>query len=143
MLGVLSIQDVKYKKIDKRCIYILLFTLFLNWVYMFIYLKKEFSFLSILFGAVLGFQFCLFSVLSNQNIGLGDSVTVLIIGLYKGITFLFLCLCISFILASVVSFFFIILKIIKKEDKICFIPFLFVGFCIVELMNEFLEMRLL
>lgn len=84
--------------------------------------------LFLLADLVPGLILCLLSKLTRRGIGMGDALVTMVIGIYMGTRFAFICLCAAFFLASPAALLLYCLKKKQKTARIPFLPFLFAGY---------------
>lgn len=82
----------------------------------------------LLYGCIPGCGMLLFSLISRQAIGFGDSAMVFSAGFYLGLMNTLLFLGLSFLTAGLWSILFLIMKKRKGKDELPFIPFLLAGY---------------
>lgn len=133
-LGWNSIVDIKSKKISLGSLLALVFVtacLFLGQI-------REVDASQVLgemvLGTLVGLGLCTLSFLSGGNIGFGDGIICIALGLYIGIYRTVL----SVAWAVFVSFFWAVLLLVvgkrRKSDNFPFVPFIWVGYLITCLM---------
>lgn len=133
-LGWNSIVDIKSKKISLGSLLALVFVtacLFLGQI-------REIDASQVLgemvLGTLVGLGLCTLSFLSGGNIGFGDGIICIALGLYIGIYRTVL----SVAWAVFVSFFWAVLLLVvgkrRKSDNFPFVPFIWVGYLITCLM---------
>ncbi len=134
-LGMGAVQDFKWKKVSVRWLISggVLATVFriINSVIM-----KESSIEEWLSGLVLGMVFLIISKISEEKIGYGDSVTLLILGIWIGGNLLTITLLFAFLLSNLYIVIQKIRKKIERKDAIPFLPFLFLGYLGVMMMER-------
>lgn len=134
-LGWNSIVDIKCKKISLFSLLALLLAtagLFLGQI-------GEIDMAHVLgsmaLGTLVGFGFCILSFLSGGNIGFGDGIICIALGLYIGIYRTVL----SVSWAVFVSFFWAVFLLLvrkrRKSDNFPFVPFIGIGYLITCLMG--------
>lgn len=122
-LVVLSIEDIKHKKISLIIILIgglCLFTFSLA--------MSELSIRDRIGGIMIGGFMLLISYLTRGQIGLGDGLVLSIIGISYGFLMNLNLLILGLILSSIFSILLLICKKAKKKSTIPFIPFLLAGY---------------
>ena len=125
ILGVLiiaSIRDIIYKEIDIKEIAVL-FGLMLVYVIF----EDSFNIMYSVFGAVFGVGMMLFSKISQQALGLGDALVLLILGIGFGIFRIMYVLMVALLLSSIIVIGLLILKKVGKKTQLPFIPHLSIG----------------
>lgn len=81
-----------------------------------------------LLGVGMGLLLCAVSRLTGGSIGMGDGLLALLMGLYMGGIFTFLCLCFAFLFSALAALCLICLKKKGKKDSLPFIPFMLAGY---------------
>lgn len=79
-------------------------------------------------GALLGVCFFVISKVSREAVGYGDSWIVFLLGLAFGVKNLLWILAISSCLCAMVSLFLLLARKWKKEHRLPFVPFLWMGY---------------
>ena len=90
--------------------------------------KGEFSWQELLWNAIPGVMLLLLSIITKENIGYGDGLTVIVLGLWTGIWFTFYVLCAGLMLSGVYAAIYLVKK---KGETIPLIPFLLIGMEVV------------
>lgn len=125
LLGMLAIWDYRHRKIMLMPLIAALGLGILNF-----FLYQPFSVKGLLAAGGFGMGLCLLSQLTKGEIGMGDGLVSVLIGIYKGFSCTTVCLCVAFFLASVFSLCLLCFKKAGKKEKIAFIPFLFLGYAV-------------
>lgn len=118
-----SLIDLRYKKIS---IPIVLIYLGMGVLWRIAFCKADF--LSILLGMALGVFLILVSKLCKGAIGMGDGILLIVTGCMLGIQKNFELFFGGLLGAALVSLFLIVIKKVKKNYEIPFIPFLFLAY---------------
>lgn len=122
-LSLNSYYDIRYRKVclPSLCIYAvvgILWSVFYN----------NASMLSILLGSGLGLLLVIMSRLSKGAVGMGDGWLLMVcgcmLGIIKNIELLFIGLMVS----AVLSLFLLVVKRVKKNYEIPFVPFLLIAY---------------
>lgn len=122
-LGVHSFEDMKDKKITVTI------TLFSGIVGILLHLLfPGQSIFEMLAGVLSGFGILLLGRLAEGKIGMGDGIVFMLTGLYLGAAENFLLMCISFLLAGIFGMFLLFFCRCKRNKRIPFVPFLFLGY---------------
>lgn len=79
-------------------------------------------------GLLIGFAFVGISKLTREGVGYGDSILIMILGIYIGVWNLMYVLVIAFFLSAICSVFILIKFRFHRKQGIPFIPFLTVGY---------------
>lgn len=125
-LGVHSIEDIRQKKIT------VMITLFSGIIGILLHLFfQNQSIYEMLTGVLTGTFILLLSRLTKGRIGMGDGIIFMLTGLYLGLMDNLILMCISFSLAGLWGIFLIFIKNNSKNEKIPFVPFLFIGYCLM------------
>lgn len=125
-LGVHSIEDIRQKKIT------VMITLFSGIIGILLHLFfQNQSIYEMLTGVLAGTFILLLSRLTKGRIGMGDGIIFMLTGLYLGLMDNLILMCISFSLAGLWGIFLIFIKNNSKNEKIPFVPFLFIGYCLM------------
>ena len=85
------------------------------------------SFIEIGLCLVPGIFFSLIGLCTRENVGFGDGLILLVMGLFIGFYRCFFVLCISLIFSSVFALILLLLRRAGKESRIPFAPFLAIG----------------
>ena len=96
---------------------------------------KPYSLINVAGGVMVGGLLYLFSVLSKEKIGKGDSLIVMVSGLFLGFHNTLLLLWVSSLIAAIIG-----TVIVKKHGKemdleLPFIPFLLIGYLVICIVN--------
>ncbi len=134
-LGILSFQDIKYKKIS---IYILVL-MFISEILMYIYLfieKNKFDVISLFYIFIFTFILFLFARFTKEKIAYGDVIVLFLLGLYMDKERFFMFLSLLMLVLGLVSGFIIMINIIKgsyrRDIAIPMLPFIFVAVLFME-----------
>lgn len=79
-------------------------------------------------GVILLVVFSVLFIFSGGNLGMGDVKMSFPIGLFLGKSLLLTFLFSSFLSAAIISVILLLFKVLKKEDKIAFGPYMVIGF---------------
>lgn len=123
MLGICSIEDMKYKKI--HVIWPVSFAAIgiLCWIFVW---GQPFAHL---FAAGFpGLAVLAISILTKGGIGEGDSLILTAVGIYLGASYTLQILLSAVFLSSIYALFLYIVKGKKKKYEMAFVPFLFISF---------------
>lgn len=123
MLIIYSIQDIKRKKIN-----LLLLIIVIPILLVCLYIEDKLRINSYLFGLILGIGLYIFSILSRGQFGRGDAVIIGIIGLGTGFWNSLIIFFYGLLLAAVYSAILLVKNGFKRNIKIPFVPFLFLGY---------------
>lgn len=122
-LGVHSIEDIKDRKITVTL------TLFFGIVGILLHLffQNE-SIFSMMLGMISGVGILALGYVTGGKIGYGDGILFMLTGLYLGLERNLILMLLSFALAGVWGYIRILGKWGRKNDKIPFVPFLFLAY---------------
>ncbi|MCR5775603.1 MAG: prepilin peptidase [Lachnospiraceae bacterium] len=84
--------------------------------------------ISAAYGIVLGAVFIGLSKISDEKIGMGDALTILVMGLYLGGYNAAFVVLYAMILTSAVSVFMLMFRLGSKKTELPFLPFLLAGY---------------
>ncbi|MBO5373514.1 MAG: prepilin peptidase [Lachnospiraceae bacterium] len=127
-LGVHSIEDIKRKKIT---VSITLFSAILC-ILLHLLFRNE-SIYSMLAGMLSGTVIVLLSKLSKGRISMGDGVVLMLTGLYLGFWENLCLMFLAFSLASIWGIYQLLVRHKSKDERMAFVPFLFVGYVLLVL----------
>lgn len=125
VLAVLSASDIKCRKVSGK---ILLAGAICTLIYQFLY--RPLSLWSLGAGAAVGIFFLLVSKVTHEGFGYGDSLAILILGVYLGFWRLLGVLSGAFFLLAAVSVLTLCMKRMNRKSSLPFFPFLTVGYLI-------------
>lgn len=119
-----TIYDLRYKKVSLVFLEISGVFGVIMWIF-----KRQISWQELLLGVLIGILFLLIAKLTNQ-IGEGDGIILIVLGIYLGVWQLTAVLLMSLFLTAIFSI--ILLVAFKKNRKytIPFVPFIFVSYLI-------------
>ena len=123
-----SYKDIKTKTIPiKTSIFIAIVCFVAN---IFIYnIKFTYIIMWMLKGCTVGFVLLLLALITKENIGYGDGLIFLIIGIGTGFENTILTCSLSFILTSIIAILLLLFRH-KKNTTIPFVPFICIGYVI-------------
>lgn len=81
-------------------------------------------------GAAVGVVFLIVSKVTNEGLGYGDSLVILVMGIYLGFWELLGVLVVAFLLSSIFAVIYLIRKKLDRRAGFPFIPFLFLAYLI-------------
>lgn len=122
-LAVLAAQDIREKKISVYKLFVSAAMAVIYWFF-----KGGLSWRELLGSMIPGIILLLLSIITKENIGYGDGLTVAVLGLWTGIWFSFYVLCVGLMLSGICA---VIYLIKKKRETIPLIPFLLIGMEVV------------
>lgn len=121
-LGVHSLEDLRDRKITVTV------TLFSGILGILLHmLSLEISIFEMIAGMMTGVWVLLLGRLTGGKIGTGDGIVFMLTGLYLGVQKNLALMCISFTLAGVWGMF-VLLLCCRRDQRIPFVPFLFLGY---------------
>ncbi len=125
-LGVHSFEDVKRREITVTL------TLFSGIVGILLHLLlHRQSIYEMLAGTLLGVFLLAFSYVSGGKIGMGDGAVFMLTGLYLGWKENLLLMFLSFSMAGVFGLALLLAKQIRADDRLPFVPFLFLAYSLM------------
>ena len=117
-----SIRDVRTKKINGYiCLAGILAALYIRECVLMV------DSLTLMTDMLPGIVIYLIAYLSREKIGKGDALTLMFIGTVSGVEKVMLALFVSFSAAAVLSAVLLVLRKVKKDTKLPFLPFLSLG----------------
>lgn len=123
LLAILTYTDIKYRKLPWIWLGLTGASVMIDMV-----LSGQYRDPARYLGILIGLSFCVLSVLSGQAIGLGDALLFTILGGFLGIYELLFLLFISFGMTAVFSTVLLLLKKGNLKSDIPFLPFLYLAF---------------
>lgn len=122
VLVPMSIKDIKTKEID----------LYVSLLFVLVALSIRVCYLNerdivLLLDMVPGFILTLAAFITKEKIGFGDSVAMIFIGSVVGYKAALIVLLVSLFLSGILSTVLLIIKKVKKDTEIPFVPFLSLG----------------
>lgn len=129
-LAVISVRDIQTRKVS---VYLLLAAGVSSVVYQVCMGKMEWQL--VLAGAAVGIGFLIISKLSDEGIGYGDSLAIMILGIYLGLWNLLLVLAAAFFLLLCVMIPVLWRKRMSRKCALPFFPFLTGGYLCFLLMG--------
>ena len=89
---------------------------------------RKLSVLSFVLGIITGGIFLGLSKLTEEGIGYGDSLMILILGAFLGVWKLMLVLMIAFLGVSIISMIGLHMGVLSRSSKVAFYPYLLAGY---------------
>ena len=123
ILSIISIRDIKDRKVS---LHILLVGVTASIVYHCI--NGETSMWIIVGGALIGIFFVCMSKITGEGMGYGDSLTIMILGIYLGLWNILMVLSLTFFLLFCVSVPLLYMKKMSRTYALPFLPFLAGGY---------------
>lgn len=130
LFGLTAFDDIKTKQV--RLAEIIGFGalgLLFNAIY------QPHSLLSIFGGVMIGCLIYIYSIVSNEKIGKGDGLIVMVAGLYLGFSETVMLLWISSTLAAVVGTIMVKKHGARMDIELPFVPFLLMGYLLIDIVN--------
>ena len=126
-LGVHSLEDLRDNKITVTI------TLFSGILGIILHLlSPDISIFEMIEGMFSGAWVILLGCLTGGKIGIGDGIIFILTGLYLGAEKNLALMCLSFYLAGICGIFLLLFGCCKRDGRIPFVPFLFLGYlCMV------------
>ncbi len=90
-----------------------------------------------LIGLLPGVFLLLLSRLTNEKVGEGDGILLMILGVMLGFDSILIISCTALFLQSIVACFLLVVKKADKQTKIPYVPFLLAGFITIIVSNIF------
>ena len=121
-LAICAIIDIKERKVfSVFCCANSVIVLFLHFI------KQDISWFSLLWGMILGAIFFMVSICTREAIGKGDAIVIFTMGSMVGIKITFEILVWAFVICTVASMVAMLIKKVKLDSRIPFIPFVLFG----------------
>lgn len=122
-LGILSLYDIKTRKIPRWLLsFGIVGAILLKSIY------KNTSILLVSAGIGIGMLFCIFSKITGETLGMGDSYLITILGGFVGVWNLLYILAYAFLFSAFFSAIILIVKRFNRSIQIPFIPFLMAAY---------------
>ena len=131
---IMAYQDIRYKFISGKFLIIMGFYLISLKIYLEINIFGYVNLKDVLFGIIPGIFIYIISILSDEKIGKGDGIIILLTGVLFGGLITIFALGISLFVISLFGVTLIFLRKYKRNLKIPFIPFFSVGILITEVL---------
>lgn len=90
----------------------------------------QYSLFSLIGGAFFGIIIIILGKITNEAIGIGDGIVVIILGVFTGAGYNLSILFFAFLISAIISIILLTLKKLKRKDSIPFVPCLFIGYLI-------------
>lgn len=131
IIGVLlfaaGIMDLKSKTISRGIILVLMIVCFAG-AFIKVFTIKEFGIWEIMGGALIGLCAIGLSMVSRDQIGRGDGLVIVAIGLMLGFRKCLFAVCMASMIMTLVSVIVLILRKGNRNTRLPFIPALFAGY---------------
>jgi len=118
--------DIKTKQIPMKLIVVFTFL-----IVGFCFINNFFYYWDFLLRLMPGAFLILIAFITNQALGYGDGVVVILIGMMLDFQITITFILIAFLLSAITSIFILITKKGNRQTKLPFIPFLLVSWCIL------------
>lgn len=127
LLFVAGAMDLKSKTINRGIILVLMIVCFAG-AFIKVFINKEFGTWEIIGGVLIGLCAIGLSMVSREQIGRGDGLVIVAIGLMLGFRKCLFAVCMASIIMTLVSVIVLILRKGNRNTKLPFIPALFAGY---------------
>lgn len=129
LLFVAGAMDLKSKTISRGIILVLMIFCFAG-AFIKVFINKEVGIWEIIGGVLIGLCAIGLSMVSREQIGRGDGLVIVAIGLMLGFRKCLFAVCMASIIMTLVSVIVLILRKGNKNTRLPFIPALFAGYVI-------------
>lgn len=127
LLFMAGAMDLKSKTISREMILVLMIVCFAG-AFIKVFINKEFGIWEIIGGVLIGFCAIGLSMVSREQIGRGDGLVIIAIGLVLGFRKCLFAVCMASIIMTLVSVIVLILRKGNRNTRLPFIPALFAGY---------------
>lgn len=127
LLFMAGAMDLKSKTISREMILVLMIVCFAG-AFIKVFINKEFGIWDIIGGVLIGFCAIGLSMVSRDQIGRGDGLVIVAIGLVLGFRKCLFAVCMASIIMTLVSVIVLILRKGNRNTRLPFIPALFAGY---------------
>lgn len=127
LLFMAGAMDLKSKTISREMILVLMIVCFAG-AFIKVFINKEFGIWEIIGGVLIGFCAIGLSMVSRDQIGRGDGLVIVAIGLVLGFRKCLFAVCMASIIMTLVSVIVLILRKGNRNTRLPFIPALFAGY---------------
>lgn len=127
LLFVAGAMDLKSKTISRGIIFVLMIVCFAG-AFIKVFINKEFGIWEIIGGVLIGFCAIGLSMVSREQIGRGDGLVIVAIGLMLGFRKCLFAVCMASIIMTLVSVIVLILRKGNRNTRLPFVPALFAGY---------------
>lgn len=134
LLGIFSfctLEDIRKRSFD--VMYLILFAI--GGVILHVYTQQD-SIYSLLGGAAIGVVLYIISILSDEKIGKGDAMLIMVTGIYSGFWNTIIILFAACLLSSVYGIFLLVCKKKEKNFRMPFAPFLLGAYMILLIIEK-------
>ena len=123
LLFVAAVMDLKSKSISRGFLFILMFISVAS-----IFVRANFEIWNAVGGALIGLCAVGVSMISGEQIGRGDGIVIIALGIVLGFRECLASVCLASLIMAMISIVILILKKGNRKTKLPFIPALFVGY---------------
>lgn len=123
LLFVAAVMDLKSKSVSRGLLLVLLLASVLS-----IFTRTDFEIWNVVGGALIGLCAVGLSMISREQIGKGDGLVIIAIGIALGFRDCLAAVCLASMLMALVSVVILMLKKGNRNTKLPFLPALFVGY---------------
>ena len=124
-LGIISVVDAATKKIP------VLMLIFMGITGIYHVVSQEMSLETLAISIIPGIVILIAAVLSRQQIGYGDAIVIILMGLFVSADIICSSLVMALMLAGVVSVVMVAIKKADRKKQIAFTPFLLIGYGLI------------
>ena len=124
-LGIISVVDAATKKIP------VLMLIFMGITGIYHVVSQEMSLETLAISIIPGIVILIAAVLSRQQIGYGDAIGIILMGLFVSADIICSSLVMALMLAGVVSVVMVAIKKADRKKQIAFTPFLLIGYGLI------------
>ena len=123
LLLVAAVMDLKSKSISRGFLFILMLVSVAS-----IFVRADFDIWNVVGGALIGLCAVGVSMISGEQIGRGDGLVIIALGIVLGFRECLASVCLASLIMALISVVILILKKGNRKTKLPFIPALFVGY---------------
>lgn len=123
LFGIYAIEDIRKKTISVQ--YLPVFALAGVCIHLYL---QDMTVIQMMFGMLLGLGILGVSWITEESIGIGDGILLIVSGIFLGGVDNFELLCISLLYTALFSLLMLMFGICKKNQEIPFVPFLFLAY---------------
>lgn len=123
LLFVAAVMDLRSRQISRGFILVLMLVGFTS-----IFVKADFEIWNAVGGALIGLCAVGLSMISEEQIGRGDGLVIVALGIALGFRECLATVCLASVIMALVSIVILLLKKGNRKTKLPFIPALFVGY---------------
>ncbi|WP_310602224.1 prepilin peptidase [Anaerosporobacter sp.] len=123
LLGGIAVMDCKRKQVSNLLLGVAAGIVIINYI-----LYRPIAIVSLIGGILVGVALVGVSYITRQKIGIGDGLLVIILGAYLGFERVGILLLYALTLSAIWSGLLLVIKKVKKDYVIAFVPFIFIGY---------------